>query len=405
VPAPDLIGAFGRYDNPDALAASKGLELYDRMQEDGQVKACLSIKKSAVLSRGWKVESDEGTSSDVVEFCRWALEAIDGSMLTVLWNVCDAIAKGYSIQSLVWDVCKSGEWSGKWYLSYIKPMDPSHWGFDVDAYKNVVALRELVSDKTVDRSRFVVYTYHPEYGNPYGHSDLTAAYRNWWSKDFLVRFWNLYLEKYGSPTAKGSYKRGTPLAAQQEFLRVLSAIQQQSAVVIPDDCAVELLETIRQGDVGYRLAVGFHDKEIAKAILNMTLITDTDNNGVGSFAMAKVHLDVLHMCLMTLKRDLEETVVREQILRPLVRYNFGADAAVPLFTLGPMEDREIGVLSKVVSEMITAGVLKPDDPWIRTFLGLEGAGPAPARGIVPSVTRQHDGPVGNGNDVRVKVAP
>ena len=402
-----LIRGSQRYYNPDDLVGRKGLEVYSAMCKDAQVKACLAIKKASVLSRGWEIQpvkSDGARGKEVAEFCSWALEEMKGSVLTALWNICDAIAKGYSIQNLVWQVIKTGKWAGKWSPLFLKSKDPGDWGFDVDEYKNITALRHYLDDKTFDVSQFVVYSYNPEYSNPYGVSDLRSCYRNWWSKDLLTRFWNLYLEKYGSPTVKGSYRRGTPKAAQAELLKVLSKIQQQSAVVIPEDMKAELLETIRQGDVGYRIAVEFHNKEIAKSILNMTLITDDSSQGISSFAMAKVHLDVLRMCLKGLKLDLEETVMKEQVLRPMVRYNFGVDVPVPNFSLGPMEDRELAPLSTGIKNLVDCGVLDPKDPFIREFLGLRGAGPAPDRPEVSTVsrTRLGTGPT-DGNDGNVKV--
>jgi phage gp29-like protein len=218
----------------------------------------------------------------------------------------------------------------------------------------------------------VIYSYQPRYESPYGTSDLRAAYKHYWSKDVLMRFMNLYLEKYGSPTAKGAYKRGTPRAAQEELLKVLDKIQQETAIVIPDDVQIELLEAQRGGEAGYLQAIEFHDKQIAKAVLGQTLMTD-EGMRVGSFALAKVHLDVLRMCLKKLKRDLEETVMREQVIRPLVDYNF-AVTAYPAFGLGTLEERDLDSLASAITKLVSGEVIRPDESWIRQYLGLPQPG-------------------------------
>jgi len=393
--------------NPDDLVGRKGLETYLAMSNDAQVKACMAIKKGAVLSRGWEVRpiaSDGARGKDVAEFCRWSLEELDGSIITVLWNVCDALTMGYSLQNFVWQEIPSGPWAGKWAPLFIKSKDPAEWSFVVDGYRNVVAVKHEPTQEVVPRNRFVIYAYNPSYSNPYGTSDLRACYRSWWSKDFLTRFWNLYLEKYGAPTVRGTYRRGTPAAQQAELLRILGTIQKNSAIVVPDDMTAELLETIRQGDVGFRIAVEYHNREIAKSILNVTMVTDEGAQGVGSFAMAKVHLDVLRMCMKGMKLDLEQTVMKEQVLRPMVRLNFGVDVPVPDFNLGPLEDREIEPLSSAVKALVECGVLDPKDPFIRDYLGLQGAGPAPDRPEVPTVTRTRIGTgPRDGNDGKVRV--
>lgn len=391
-----LIGSIAPY-NPDDLIGKRGYAVYDQMQRDAQVQACLMIKKFAVLSRGWEVHpaSDSPADVRVAEFVRWALEDMRGSILDVLYNALDALAKGFSVMEINYRLIDREPYRGMIGLASIKSKDPSTFAFDTDEYLNVRGLKRTAwaghspsppqagegrGEGGLRPDKFVVYSYNPRYESPYGTSDLRAAYKHYWSKDVLARFMNLYLEKYGSPTAKGSYRRGTPKSAQEELLKVLDRIKQQTAIVIPDDTQVELLEAQRGGEAGYLQALEWHDKQIAKSILCQTLVTD-EGVRVGSFALAKIHLDVLKMCLMKLKRDLEETVMREQVIRRLVDYNFpsriGADLRIrpvyPSFSLGPLEDRDIQSLTSAIARLISGEVIKPDETWIREYLGLPQA--------------------------------
>ena len=368
------LGAVLPY-NPDDLIGKRGYSVYDLMQRDAQVRACLSIKKLAVLSHGWQVHPASNSPLDrqVADFVRFALEDMRGSILDVLYNVLDALAKGFSVLEINYRVIDREPHRGRVGLSSIKSKDPSTFSFDTDEFMNLRGLGRvgLRDDAILPPEKFIVYSHMPQYESPYGTSDLRAAYKHFWSKDLLIRFMNLYLEKYGSPTAKGSYKRGTPRAAQEELLKVLDRIQQETAVVIPDDVQIGLLEASRGGEAGYLQAIEFHDKQIAKAILSQTLMTD-EGTRVGSFALAKVHLDVLKMCLNKLKRDLEESVMREQLIRPLVDYNFDV-SAYPTFTLGPIEDRDLDSLASVISKLVSGEVIRPDEGWIREYLGLPGS--------------------------------
>ena len=219
--------------------------------------------------------------------------------------------------------------------------------------------------------KFIIYSYMPRYESPYGQSDLRAAYRHWWSKDIILRFYNRYLEKYGSPTAKGSYKRGTPRSQQDELLRVLDKIQQETAIVIPEDVKIELLEAQRGGEAGFINALEFHDKQIAKAILGQTLTTD-EGQRVGSLALAKVHLQILRYQLEKLKRDLEEVVICEQLIRRLVDLNY-AGAGYPRFTLGSLEEKDLTALGDLIVKLINGGVISPEEGWIREELEIPGA--------------------------------
>lgn len=361
--------------NPDDLIGKRGYAVYDQMQRDAQVQACLTIKKLAVLSRGWEVHPASNAPGDVevADFVRFALDDMRGSILDVLFNVLDALAKGFSVLEMNYCTLEKDPHRGRVGLASIKAKDPSTFAFDTDEFLNVRGLVRADSAFRNPKSelppeKFVVYSYMPRYESPYGTSDLRAAYKHYWSKELLTRFMNIYLEKYGSPTAKGSYRRGTPKSGQDELMRVLDKIQQQTAIVIPEDVQIEVLEANRGGEAGYLQAIEFHDKQISRAILCQTLVTD-EGGRVGSFALAKVHLDVLKMCLRKLKRDLEESVMQEQVIRRLVDYNFTV-SAYPTFSLGPLEDTDVVQLSGVIEKLVSGQIVKPDEEWIRGYLGL-----------------------------------
>lgn len=322
--------------NPDYLVTRKGYQVYDQMQTDAQVVACLNVKKFAVLSGGWEVTSISDSLEDTraADFIRFCLEDMTGSVLDALYKVMDAVAKGFSICEINYKVIESGPFAGMVGLDSVKAKDPSALGFEMDEFLNVIAVKRLMAsgEAALRPDKFIVYTYMPRYESPYGQSDLRAAYKHWWSKDAILRFYNTYLEKYGTPTAKGSYRKGTTKQQQEELLRVLDKIQQETAIVIPEDVTVELLEAQRGGEAGYLNALEYHDRQIAKAILGQTLAID-EGSRTGSYAQAKVHMDVMQYHLEKLKRDMEESVVGEQIIRRLIEYNF-THGRRPRFQLG-----------------------------------------------------------------------
>lgn len=372
-PAASFGGAAACYS--DDLLSGGGFEIYERMQHDAQVKACLNIKKLSVLSRGWQVHpaSDKPDDIRAADFVRWCLEDMRGSVMDVLYNALDALAKGFSVAEINWKIIPSGNYAGMIGLDSIKSKDPSAFIFETDEFLNVKSVKQLGRREiSLPPDKLLIYVHSPRYELPYGASDLKAAYRHWWSKDIILRFYNVYLEKYGSPTVLGAYTRGTPKSQQADLLRVLDRIQQETALVLPDDIKIELLEAKRGGENGYLQAVEYHDRQIAKAILGQTLTTD-EGMRYGSFALAKVHLDVLRMTLEHIKRNLEESVMREQLIRRLVSYNF-ENAGVPVFSLGTIRERDLSLLADVISKLVTGGVVAPDEKWIRDYLEIPDVG-------------------------------
>lgn len=323
--------------SPDDLVRRRGLEIYDRMQTDSQISACLTTKKFAVLADGWSVT---GTSPDpgdqeAARFCRWALSEMRTSVQDVLFCVMDALAKGYSISEMNFRRVKEGPYRGLVTLDSIKHKDPALFDFRTDEYLNVTGLVRLGSDgepeRDLPREKFVIYTYMPAYEDPRGRSDLRPCYRHWWVKDVVQRFLAIHLERHGSPVVKGTYRRGTTRQQQEELLRVLEGIRQETAIVVPEDVTVELMEAASRGEQGYLETLCYHDRQIAKAILGETL-TQEEGSRTGALALARVHQDTLRHRVNKVRRDLEETVMRSQVLRALTVLNFPG-AAVPRFSL------------------------------------------------------------------------
>jgi len=361
--------------SPDSLLTQKGLSIYDEMQHDAQVRSCLNTKKFAVLSKGWSIQpaSDEPEDLRAAEFVRFCLLDMKGSVQDMLFKVLDALAKGFSVCEINYKVIPDGPFTGMVGLETVKSKDPAAFGFDMDEFLNVRGLTMTAPRIGTDLpiNKFIIYTYMPGYELPHGQSDLRAAYKHWWSKEVILKFWNLYMEKFGMPTAKGTYHRGMPKDQQDELLRVLDKIQQETAIVIPEDVTIELLEAQRKGEAGYREAIQFHNRQIAKAILGQTLTSD-EGGRVGSLAMARVHMDILSFYLQKLKRDLEETVMQEQLIRRLVDYNFAVERH-PRFVLGSPEEKDLALLSSLIAKLIDGRVIEPDEPWIRDYLGIPAA--------------------------------
>ena len=377
-----LVGQISPVHLPgDLPPGSQGYVTYRRMQNDPQVKACLSTKKFAVLSRGWEVHPFDTTPEalEVAEFCRWTLADMTGSVLDTLYAVMDALALGVSMTEINYKVLDSGPYAGRIGLQSLKSKNPEIFFFDIDGFMNIHALR-IAGGELLPPNKFLIYSYQPQYENPLGTSDLRAAYRSWFVKEQLVVWWSKYLEKFGMPTVLGSYaaKGAYSLDQKRSFLSTLMQVHNETAIAVPDDMEVKLLEATRGAQAGFDEAVAFCDRSIAKSILGETLTADSSAKG-SSYGLGQVHMDVLSFYLQKLQRDLEETVMTEQLLARLVAYNYPVGTPCPSFHLGKIDDGKLAAATTLISELIGGGVIAPAEPWIRSYLGIpasEQDGPA-----------------------------
>ena len=356
----------------DLPPGAQGFTTYRRMQNDPQVKACLSTKKFAVLSRGWEVHPCDDTpeAAKIAEFIRWTLADMKGSVLDALYAVMDALALGVSITEINYKLLDVGPYAGMIGLASLKAKNPEIFFFDVDSFLNLHALR-IAGGELLPPEKFLVYSYQPQYGNPLGSSDLRAAYRAWFIKEQVLGWWAKFLEKFGMPTVVGTFdpKAGYGVAQQRAFLSTVQQVHNESAIVHPADMTISLLEAQRALDGGFDEAIAYLDRSMAKSILGETLTADSAAKG-STYGLGQVHMDVLSFYLQKLQRDLEETVMTEQLIARLVALNYGEGVACPTFRLGKIDDGKLQTAANLISQLVAGEVVQPGEPWIREYLGI-----------------------------------
>jgi phage gp29-like protein len=348
-------GGFTGFVNPDELAARKGLEVYDRMMTDAQVRMAVNYKRFAVISADWDVlpGGPSRRDAEIAAFAKRSLELMRGSVVQTVFGVMNALVHGYSVSEMVFKPVESGEDAGRWRLDAIKPKHPRDYEFELDPFGNLTGL-DLIDENgrraKLPLWKFVVYTYLPEFNRPWGRSDLRAVYKHWWSKDFLLKWWNIYLETYGAPTRVGKYPAGaTPESRQADLKRVLRDIVNNTAITIPDDMDIEFISAA--GDAGFESAVEYHDRQIVKGILGQTLTSDEGGHS-GSYALGSVHAATLEDYVSFLRRDIAESVMSEQVIRRLVDFNFADVESYPTFEWQPRKEKvALASVSDIVALM------------------------------------------------------
>lgn len=348
------------FENPAMPPGPLPYSTYDLMQRDSMVQTVMSVKRQGVLAAKYRVvaSSDRGDAKRNAEFVAECFARMEGSPGTILDQAMDAFAKGWSVQESVYEFE-----DGLLWLEAVRAKNPASFGLEVDSFGRVTGLRLAEEQRRwgdretgrpgdkehlrsvggplspgpspaegrgeLPRSKFVVYANRGGYGRPKGRSDLDAAYPHWQAKVRLLDAWKMHLEKFASPTVLGKFQRGLPESEAAALLRTLEGLAKRSAIVYPSEIEIGTLPGGRDANAGFMEAIDFHNREIARSVLGQTLTTD-EGRRVGSLALGKVHLQVLLLQLQALRKELADTVMTEQVIRPLVELNFGP-GEVPRF--------------------------------------------------------------------------
>ena len=201
---------------------------------------------------------------------------------------------------------------------------------------------------------------------------MRAAYRSWFSKDIIVRFWNIYLERFGQPTVIGTYDEGVSSTAQSDLEAVMQNFQTKYAVKVPEGVKLDLLEATRRGDAGYDLAVEKHNTMMARALLVPDLLGFSEVKA-GSYALGKKQIEVFIWVLERLRRELQETIVNRQIIKKLMDLNYGDGKDYPEFRFRPLLVEDKNETIKNIVEVMKSGIIpttKADEDYLREELNL-----------------------------------
>lgn len=361
----------GAATNPDKLVEKKGLEIFDTMLQDSQVKAGLFIKKFTRLSTDWFIKhADETeTSKKVATFYEDQLEQLPGTVMTFMLSVMTALDYGFSICEKNYYQIAEGEHSGKVGITSIKSKKPHEFSFVLDDFDNITGLRQTqgLDQKDLPYHKFIHLAWMPKWENPYGTSDLKAAYIPWWQKDVIMRFQAIWLERFPSPFLLGVYPPGTDQDTIDLLLEVLEDLQIHTEAVVPEGLQIDTVKMDRSGSDIYTKAIDKRDSMIARALLIPELLGFNDRGGTGSYALGKKQVTLFLGVLEYMGKVLTE-VIHEQLTLPLIEWDFGKEN-VPRLEFYPLTEENTEEKAKILATLASAKLIDGEDPEIRRAVG------------------------------------
>jgi hypothetical protein len=390
----------------DDITLALGDDLYNRMMTDAIVGSAVNIFKAGILSDGVSLSSaiddkehaDYQQASDLVEWCEDVLDDLDPNLDAVLWNMLDAISYGNKVAELIYDTDTSYTGSQQIVLRSLHVKPRHALAFVVDPYKTLLGVLGLFPGANVwpltgmqipdvkERENFVpiekfaVLTSRMEDNDPRGTSILRGAYDPWNRKQQAKAKHLQYLGIYAMAsligfTAKDALpvlrtnadgtpaldSNGAPLYdyPTDVMLNALLAFQNGTVAVFPDGSPdgsrVQVLQAQGSGEP-FLHAFEVTDREILKAVLTATLATGEGQHA--SRAQAGVHQDSQQTLIGQAKRGVC-AMLRRQVLRRLVTYNYGAKAArlTPKVSLGKVTAEDLARMWEAAAALYKAGAI------------------------------------------------
>jgi len=344
-----LSGIFREADQGNVY---RQMELFEEMEEkDAHLAALLQTRKMAVLSKDYEVMPFAKTPEDE-EIAARVGEIVYGipNLEEVLLDLLDAIGKGFALSEILWEVA-----GGVAKVSELRWIPQKKVIFGDDWKPRLLTSEANWEGMTPPLWKVIYHRYKARSGYANRSGVLRVVGWMYLLKNFALKDWAAFNEVFGMPLRLGKYDATASPADRDALVTAIRNLGSDAAGVISKATEIQFVEAAsRSGGVNpYQLMAEFCNREMSKAVLGQTLTTDTAGS-TGTYAAARVQGQVRRDLVDADSQALAATL-REQLLRPLVGFNFGWDKPVPWFRFRFEEEEDLKALSEVFRNLAAMG--------------------------------------------------
>jgi len=340
--------------NEDKVLKSVGgkLSVYEDVYRDDRVKSCLQQRITAVTSRDYDVRAGGDSALD-----KQAAEAAEEMIRSLRFDrlserfLLQSLLKGWGVGEIIWSLKDSLIWpaaikikrSQRFVFAPLHTSQPASNSYE--DVKRALRLESVLRLRTRDKPfegedlpprKFIVHSVGGlDDDNPYGTG---LGFWLYWPVRFKregMGLWLQFIDKFGSPSAKGTYPADADEATKNKMLGALRALRSNSVTAVPEGMAVELIEAAKAGISTHEQLIDRMDQAITTAVLSQTLTTSQGNTG--SQALGNVHAGIKDGVAKS-DADLLSDTLNETLMYWFTEFNF--PGAVPPHIWRDMEDCE-----------------------------------------------------------------
>lgn len=362
--------------NAEAGDLTAQFDLFSKFELDGHIFSTMSKRRRAVLGKPLVVESadsTDGRANDAAQLVEYLIGEIK-HWRRALFDLTDAIGKGYSVGQLRWvydgkyhRIAEIERWNQRQFV----PVTPKLQA-ELEDHPPLDSLRLIEATSNPKGEALAPYQWvtHQQYAvsAPLGMAPLFRVVATAYiCKHFPLKDWLIFSETYGSPRRVGKYPAHADDAERMAVRQATLAFGRDLAAVLPQGASLELLQAkVASGDLPFPDLIQLANAEISIAIAGQTLTTDAGDRGARS--LGEVHERVAADLTEGDCEELAETLT-EQIATPLTRFNLG-DAPVPTLRFITKEDQDLETRAKRDKIVIGDLGLPAGESYLRETYGI-----------------------------------
>ncbi len=355
----------------DSGSPQMQFELFSEMlQKWPRLKAVENTRRLALTGLDWDVlparsaaarDSTAGLAQPAADFCRETLLALE-RFPEALTHLADAIGYGLAVAELVWDRSR---------LVDVVPVPYSR--LIADAHEpwrlRVLTEEEPTSGVALDEQpvKWIVHRPRHKAGRDFEAGLLRASVVLYLAQNLSFKDWLIYSQIAGMPIRVAQFEPGTPDSDQQALLKMLESLGTDAVAAFGKNIDLKFVEPARGGARPYQPLQEYCNREVTILWLGQHLTTDVGASG--SRAAAEIHDRVREDLLVNDIAQEGHTLGRD-LLTPLVRARFGANAPIPVFRRSLIQSVDTRVLADVLAVAVNQLGLAIPTRWVHQSLGI-----------------------------------
>lgn len=341
-------------------------EDYDKMLMDPQVKSGFELIRMFLLSRKLLVTpvSEEDKDVEIAEKLEKMLNNMKYPIRKVRNDIYTGIIYGYSVSEIIWGMEDDDEFMEIKRIRPI-PIDTIQHPFKYDKNGDVEFIMQTIDDEDpvkIPAEKCLIFSYDEKFGDREGTSILDGVYENWFMKQKILNWWNVFLQKHEGPTLAGFIENP---AYKDVFREQLDEIQEgRTNITAGMNDRIDVIESTHRGE-GFKDAIDYHDVMIFRKMNIGTMILGQED-GAGAYAQSQTQYDTLAIFLDGIHSDVASELQGK--VNELVEMNWEGIDEYPIIAFETFEEMDMLGLLNALKPMIDAGVVDPREKWFRHLI-------------------------------------
>ncbi|EPA9110267.1 DUF935 domain-containing protein [Serratia plymuthica] len=264
----------------DSVLQNRGapdLKIYREVLSDEEVKSAFTQRQDALISREIKVEAGGERPIDIeaADAMRLQIESLGFDRVTRLMHY--GVFYGYAVAELIYGVRDNLLW-----FDEIKVRDRRRFRFSPTGELRLLTPQNMTAGEPCPAPYFWSFATGADHDDePYG---MGLAHWLYWPTFFKrndIKFWLIFLDKFGMPTVAGKHPEGATEKQKRDLLALTRAISTDSGVIMPEGMAVEMLGAARSGAADYQAMYNAMNEAIRRVVVGQISSSGGASKGIG----------------------------------------------------------------------------------------------------------------------------